>query len=323
MSLAHQSGALGAPVRFFQRTYVAELVALGLVATAFTLIQIFVTPFHRMFYIDDMSIQYPFTKFERVPLLWSIIYSAVFPVVCLIAWSIISRPSAYKFHITLLALISSLMTTPLITDIIKNTVGRPRPDLISRCRPQRGTPEHELLTISICTQTNEHLLQEGWRSFPSGHSSFAFAGLGFLTLFLAGQLRVFRPRADLGRCLLAFAPTIGALMIAISRLGDYRHDVWDVSAGSILGSCIAYFTYRRYYPALTDRQCDTPYDRADDASSYAAEGFSRLPNDEERALGPQPPRKSMRESRDQEQRQGSWESPETIPLNEVVGSQSR
>jgi diacylglycerol diphosphate phosphatase/phosphatidate phosphatase len=75
------------------------------------------------------------------------------------------------------------MTTPLITDIIKNTVGRPRPDLISRCRPQKGTPEHELLTISICTQTNEHILQEGWRSFPSGHSSFAFAGLGFLTLY--------------------------------------------------------------------------------------------------------------------------------------------
>lgn len=115
-------------------------------------------------------------------------------------------------------------------------------------------------------------------------------------------------------------PTIGALLIAITRLDDYRHDVWDVSAGAILGSCIAYFTYRRYYPALTHRQCDTPYDRADDASSYAAEGFSRLPNDEERAYGQnerQPPRKSMMETRDQ----GQWESPEAIPLNEVASSQ--
>lgn len=113
-------------------------------------------------------------------------------------------------------------------------------------------------------------------------------------------------------------------MIAISRLGDYRHDVWDVSAGAFLGSCIAYFTYRRYYPALTDRQCNTPYERADDVSSYAAAGFSQLPNDEERALGqdgPLPLRKSMRESRDQGRRQGSWENPEAIPLNEVAGSQ--
>jgi diacylglycerol diphosphate phosphatase / phosphatidate phosphatase len=42
-------------------------------------------------------------------------------------------------------------------------------------------------------------------------------------LFFAGQLHVFRPRADLGRALLALAPLLGAAMIAISRCEDYRY----------------------------------------------------------------------------------------------------
>jgi diacylglycerol diphosphate phosphatase/phosphatidate phosphatase len=77
--------------------------------------------------------------------------------------------------------------------------------------------------ISICTETNHHVLHDGWRSFPSGHSSFAFSGLGFLALFFCGQMHVFRPRTDLGRALLAIAPLLGAAMIAISRCEDYRY----------------------------------------------------------------------------------------------------
>lgn len=113
--------------------------------------------------------------------------------------------------------------TSLLTNIIKNAVGRPRPDVISRCKPASGTPRDTLVTISVCTQTDMHMLQDGWRSFPSGHSSFAFAGLGFLSLFLCGQLRVFRPHADLSRALLGFIPLLCAALIAISRCEDYRY----------------------------------------------------------------------------------------------------
>jgi len=31
-------------------------------------IQLFITPFHRMFYLDNMAIQFPFAKSERVPM---------------------------------------------------------------------------------------------------------------------------------------------------------------------------------------------------------------------------------------------------------------
>ena len=91
---------------------------------------------------------------------------------------------------------------------------------------------------------------------------------------------MFRPRTDLGRCLLALCPFLCALMIAISRLDDYRHDVYDVTCGSILGLLVAYFSYRRYYPALRSSTCDIPYDKSD----RTADGFAKLPDDEEQQI---------------------------------------
>lgn len=126
------------------------------------------------------------------------------------------------YHLCLVANETSIFLTLFVTDSIKNAVGRPRPDLIARCKPAPGTPDNVLVTVDVCTETNSHTLHDGWRSFPSGHSSFAFSGLGFLSLFFAGQMRVFRPRTDLSKALLAIGPLLGAAMIAISRCEDYR-----------------------------------------------------------------------------------------------------
>ncbi|KAI9869224.1 MAG: hypothetical protein M1813_000012 [Trichoglossum hirsutum] len=164
--------------------------------------------------------------------------------------------------------------------IVKNSVGRPRPDLIDRCKPTKGTPEHVLVNIEVCSETGGHILQDGWRSFPSGHSSFAFGGLGYLALFLGGQMRVLRPGTDFVRLLLALAPLIGAALVAISRCEDYRHDVYDVTVGSILGFSVAYLSYRRYYPRLHDINCDTPYPGRGKVTQ--SDGFERVEQDEDR-----------------------------------------
>ena len=94
-------------------------------------------------------------------------------------------------------------------------------------------------------------------------------------------MHVFRPRVDLARVLLALAPLLGAALIAISRCEDYRHDVWDVTVGSLLGISIAHFTYRRYYPSLKARDCEVPFpSRADMARRDS--GFKKIKDDEER-----------------------------------------
>lgn len=216
---------------------------------------------------------------------WLFIYAGALPLGLLIAWSLVMRPGTHKAHVTILGWFISMILTLFLTDVIKNAVGRPRPDLIARCKPRPGTPAHALVTYEVCTETDHHILHDGWRSFPSGHSSFSFSGLGYLALVIAGQCHVYRPRADLARVLVALAPLLGAALIAISRCEDYRHDVYDVSVGSVLGMVVAHYTYRRYYPALRSKGCATPYrNPADDWVRKRKDEEARLRGVEEYAL---------------------------------------
>lgn len=116
-------------------------------------------------------------------------------------------------------------------------------------------------------------------------------------------MHVLRPGTDLGRFLLSLVPLMGAALIAMSRLADYRHDVYDVSCGTLLGLIVAYFTYRRYYPPLRSVRCDVPYSRSD------VDGFSKLADDEER---------QMQGSHLRPREWGSGE--ETYPLTEMSSS---
>jgi diacylglycerol diphosphate phosphatase / phosphatidate phosphatase len=148
--------------------------------------------------------------------------------------------------------------------------------------PAIGTPAHELVDWHVCTQKDMARLNDGWRSFPSGHSSFAFSGLGYLTLALAGQLQSFRPRTDLARVLIALTPITGAFLVAASRTADYRHDVYDVTAGSLLGIFVAYFGYRRYFRSLRDPHCHTPYPSP--GEDINAERHMHPPKDDQETL---------------------------------------
>ncbi|KAL1625930.1 hypothetical protein SLS56_007076 [Neofusicoccum ribis] len=293
------------------RSYASEYLGLAALVAMYILIQFFVEPFHRMFSLDNLAIQFPHAEIERVSVGWLFIYAGGIPLAILILWALIFRPGGHKAHVTILGFFISLILTSFITDVVKNAVGRPRPDLIARCKPvsnahtsaddlgsrqpsrremgngadfklapqEKGTPAHRLVTFEICTETDHHTLHDGWRSFPSGHSSFSFSGLGYLSLFIAGQCHVFRPRTDLGRVLLALAPLLAAVLIAISRCEDYRHDVYDVTVGSTLGMAVAWFTYRRYYPTLRSKRCDTPYPSRAELADIR--GFSKAKTDEE------------------------------------------
>jgi len=213
----YHPGFAGAAARFWQRSYASDYVGLAILITGYTMMQFFAEPFHRMFFLDNLAIGYPHAEMERVPVSWLFIYAGAVPLGILIAWSLVARPGTHKAHVTILGWFISMILTTFLTDVIKNAVGRPRPDLIARCKPRPGTPAHALVTYEVCTEPDHHILHDGWRSFPSGHSSFSFSGLGYLALVIAGQCHVYRPRADLARVLVALAPLLGAALIAISR----------------------------------------------------------------------------------------------------------
>ena len=212
------------------------------------------------------------------------VYALFIPLGILVLYNFIRRSAPHKHEVTYLSFAISVLLTSFLTDFIKNAAGRPRPDLIARCNPIPDTQANKLVTIDVCRETNHHKLHDGWRSFPSGHSSFSFAGLGYLAIFLAGQLHIFRfsrGGRDLSRALFCLVPLLGATMIAITRLEDYRHDVYDVCFGGLLGLVIAYWSYRRHWPALTSSNSDEPHPKP---SELQAAGWNRI-RDEEEAVG--------------------------------------
>ncbi|KAG8696543.1 hypothetical protein FRC11_000659 [Ceratobasidium sp. 423] len=102
-------------------------------------------------------------------------------------------------------------------------------------------------------------MTDGWRSFFSSHFSLSFAGLGFLSFYLAGKLHLFDERGHTGKAWIALTPLTGALLTAISRTMDYRHHWQDVLVGSIVGLVFSYFAYRQYYPTLESPFSHKPY----------------------------------------------------------------
>jgi diacylglycerol diphosphate phosphatase/phosphatidate phosphatase len=206
-------------------------------------------------------------------------YSCAFPALVMTVY-ILSVPSAsskvHKLHVALLGLVTSLLVASFITDFIKNTVGRPRPDLLARCMPRDGTPLHELVDWDVCTQTNRFKLDDGFRSFPSGHSSFSWSGLGYLTLFLCGQLGALKRHRGMGRCIVTVLPAIGAGLITISRTQDYRHDVYDVCSGTAIGMLCSWFCYRRYFRPVASAASAIPYERDDEEDDENMLAFEKL-----------------------------------------------
>jgi diacylglycerol diphosphate phosphatase/phosphatidate phosphatase len=244
-------------------------------------------PFHRLFSLDDRSIQFPHALIERVPVLQLFLFAAFLPAFVVTAFVLVtthprSTSKSHKLHASLLGLAASVALASLITDVIKNGVGRPRPDLIARCKPKHGTPQHELVDWHVCTEMDHHVLHDGFRSFPSGHSSFSWAGLGYLSLFLAGQLKVVRPGIGLTWTIFPLTPILCAMWITITRTEDYRHDVYDATVGSIIGMTCALFAYLRYFPRLGNSTCERPFERGDwddvegDDSGSAYERLSDL-----------------------------------------------
>ncbi|KAJ3866580.1 phosphatidic acid phosphatase type 2/haloperoxidase [Lentinula novae-zelandiae] len=219
--------------------------------------------FWRDFSVDDTSLRHPYAVHERVPTFALVLICFVAPLLIQPVINLLSIRSWWDFHNATLGLILSLAMAGVVTQFTKVTVGRPRPDVIDRCQPPSGTidPTFGLSTAAICTQTDMSLLKDGFRSFPSGHSSLSFAGLGFLAFYVAGKLHLFDHKGHIGKVWLFLAPFSGAALVAISRTMDYRRKYhWqDVFIGSILGTVMAYFSYRQYYPSLSSELCHQPY----------------------------------------------------------------
>ncbi|KAG0345015.1 hypothetical protein BG004_004030 [Podila humilis] len=224
-----------------------------------------IDPFRREFSVTNPEIMYTYHPEESVPVWALILIAVVAPVIfiCLVGLGI--RRSPYDVHNGVLGLLVSVLLTTMFTQVIKVTVGKHRPDFLGRCIPMlNGTKltyddPLRLWTLDVCTQTDNKVLQEGLRAFPSGHASTSFAGLFYFSLWMAGKMHIFDRRGYSIKGVILIVPIMGAMLVAISRVRDYRHSGIDVTWGSIIGILCATFAYFQYYPSLTSATSHTPH----------------------------------------------------------------
>ncbi|KAJ9708277.1 hypothetical protein PVL29_000371 [Vitis rotundifolia] len=209
-----------------------------------------IEPFHRFVgkeMLTDLS--YPL-KTNTIPF-WSVpLIAILLPIVVILVYYFI-RQDVYDLHHAILGLLFSVLITAVITDAIKDAVGRPRPDFFWRCFPD-GKGVFDTRTTDVLCTGDKSVIKEGHKSFPSGHTSWSFAGLSFLSLYLSGKIRAFDRKGHVAKLCIVFLPILLAALVGVSRVDDYWHHWQDVFAGALLGVTVASFCYLQFFPPPYD-----------------------------------------------------------------------
>ncbi|XP_076297700.1 wunen isoform X1 [Lasioglossum baleicum] len=240
------------------RKIIIDIVCLFVVCMAVLMFYVYGKPFKRGFFCNDESLYHPFHE-STVTSLMLYVIGLLVPICTMIAGEYLYarydnvEPSKMLFGRSISPWIWSAykrigvfgfgaITTVLVTDCGKYTIGRLRPHFMDLCKPvvncslmenQHRYIEHFTCGANISTR----LLKEVRLSFPSGHSSFSAYTMIYLALYL--QLRVSWKGSKLLKHFLQLVCILMAWYTALSRVSDYKHHWSDVLAGSTLGTAIA------------------------------------------------------------------------------------
>lgn len=152
-------------------------------------------PYHQHFSLNNISLQYPYAVHERIPIQYALCISGVFPLALIIVYTLFidglfshNKPQdpvsgkrklrgpwrwkdrLWEMNCGILGLLLSQALAFLITQVLKNACGKPRPDIIDRCQPAPGSHDlspYGLSNSTICTG-EAALIKDGFRSWPSG-----------------------------------------------------------------------------------------------------------------------------------------------------------
>jgi len=291
----------------------------------------FVSPYHRPFSLIDLAISYPYVESDEISTALLVVLSLILPAVVIAivtalfvpAFSVSSlrnqrywKRKLWEFNAGWMGLGLSFALAFFVTTGIKNLIGKPRPDLLARCQPdlndiaahvvggygQDISQRWTLVSSSICTTTDKKRLDEGFRSFLSGHSSMSWSGLLYLSLWLASKFNMLIPYLGHGnppakrgrddedeeplqqeaRERAAAPPVFGAIIVLIpvclafyicsTRYVDFKHQGIDIFSGSVLGIMTAWIGFRWYHGSLTRGQPWTWSPRSKDRAFAVSSG---------------------------------------------------
>ncbi|KAI0423687.1 phosphatidic acid phosphatase type 2/haloperoxidase [Xylaria sp. FL1042] len=229
---------------------------------------------------------YPLRK-EIIPIWLAAFLAAIVPIIGILVMQIRVR-SFWDVNNGIIGLLYSLIGAAVFQVFLKFLIGGLRPHFLDVCKPDislakngagvEGSPYNAAgfnqlyFTREICTGDPKEI-NDSLESFPSGHTTAAFAGFVYLYLYLNAKLKVFANyHAPMWKLIVIYIPILGAVLIGGALTIDEFHNWYDVFAGAIIGTMMAFSSYRMCYAAIWDwRFNHIPLNRSQ-ACLYTAEG---------------------------------------------------
>ncbi|GJN05860.1 hypothetical protein PR202_ga23529 [Eleusine coracana subsp. coracana] len=137
--------------------------------------------------------------------------------------------------------------------------------LQSRFFPATYNSHRCLLLIRWILPPTDHRLLSSPTGQPQAPSNIhfilsgCFAGLGFLSLYLSGKIKVFDRQGHVSKLCIVILPLLIASLVGISRIDDYRHHWEDVFVGGLIGYITSVLCYLHFFPPPYHDQGWGPY----------------------------------------------------------------
>ncbi|KAK7550065.1 PAP2 superfamily protein [Phyllosticta citricarpa] len=214
-------------------------------------------------FFSDGEVVYPQFAYpmrnEIIPIWAAALIASLVPIAVFFIVQIRIR-SFWDMNNAVLGLLYSLIVAAVFQVFLKWLIGGLRPHFLAACQPNVPTTGAQtgngwagiMYDRSVCTGDRSDI-NDSLESFPSGHSTAAFAGLVFLALYLNAKLKLaanYHPA--LWKLIAVMAPLLGATLIAGALTIDEFHNWYDVVAGATIGTLMAFCSYRMVYAAVFD-----------------------------------------------------------------------
>lgn len=174
---------------------------------------------------------YPLRK-EIVPIWAAALLAALVPIFVFLVMQIRIR-SFWDANNAIIGLLYSLITAAVFQVFLKWLIGGLRPHFLAVCQPDvtrianqyDATGYKELyFTRDICTGDAD-TIDDSLESFPSGHTTAAFAGFVYLYLYLNAKLKVYANyHPAMWKLIVIYAPILGAVLIGGALTIDEFHN---------------------------------------------------------------------------------------------------
>lgn len=212
------------------------------------------------------------------------VLAALVPIAVIVLAQIRIR-SFWDTNNGIIGVLYSLILSALFQVVMKMLVGGFRPYFLDVCRPDislaagnnithlNGVGFRQIMyTVDVCTNPDKAALKTAMTSFPSGHATTAFAGFVFLFLWMNAKLKVWsNHRTSFYWLALIMAPLLGAVLLACALSINQDHHWYDILAGCVIGSVMAFASYRICYAAIFDWRYNHIPLRRDRVFEYASE----------------------------------------------------